>query len=65
MLPLDQMSLKSRTETSAKWWQEKEGGSQHQIHISHILCIDTLTCCFKPSIVQSFPIVIIEGLDDF
>lgn len=65
MVSLDEMSLKSRTETSARRWQEKEGGSLSLTHISHHLYGDTLTDCFKSIIVQSFPFkIIFRDLDE-
>ena len=63
MVSLDEMSFKSRTETSAKRWQEKEGGSQHQ-HMPPLLR-DTLTNCFKSSTVQSFLFIIIIIIKEF
>ena len=72
MMPLDEVSLKSRTESSARCGRESEGGSHvslitnTQIRESHRCCIDTLTNCFKSSIVQSFlSIITIRGLDEY
>lgn len=65
MVSLDGMSLKSRTETSARWWQEMEGGSQSSIHISHRLRVDTVITWFKLGVVQSLPFkIIVRGLDE-
>lgn len=65
MVSLYDMSLKSRTETSANWWQEMEGGCHHQ---HTYFSTSALTLCRKASNQRLknplISIIIIRGLDE-
>ena len=66
MASMDDMSSKFRTETSAKRWQEKEGGVSSPTNISHRLYAGTFINCFKSSNIPSLTfIIMIRGLDEY
>lgn len=68
LLLQDEMSFKSRTETSAKWWQGKEGkAASHHLHIliSPPPLHRDIQQLLQISIIQSFTfIIIIRHLDE-
>ena len=66
MMSLDEASSKSRTETSANEWQEKEGGPHYQHIYLIVSALAFLPIAPVQSIVQSLPIIIISlGLDEY
>ena len=66
MASLDEMSSKFQTETSAKRWQEKEGGFSSPTNISHRLYVDIFINGFKSSNIPSLTfIIMIRGLDEY
>ena len=66
MMSLDEASSKSRTETSANGWQEKEGGPHDQHIYLTISALAFLPIAPRSSNVQSLPIIIIYlGLDEY
>lgn len=64
-MSLNEMSLKSRTETSARWRQEKEGGSHHQHTYSTASALTPFRNAPNQTFYRPFPLmIIIRGLDE-
>lgn len=65
VVSLYEMSLKSRTETSANWWQEMEGGCHHQHTYLSTSALTLLRNASNQRLKNRLiPLVTIRGFDE-